>query len=804
MAPTKRANASPRPKATRDELITDLSKDSSYDFTVSPDGVLESSILLHSRMGIRIDFNLHRNALDLWLSPRAGTSVDYHDRNFSCRDDHTSIFDKILFPELGAKRFVSCDYDPFHSILRFERQSLHLASLLDKPVVLVWAEKEEVVDIKCDKQDSLLTRAPGVFAVRHPDRGKQFEFAAVLGGGAGAFWHQPEVDTGRSTWARVVLAPGQLLVLSGELVSRKVMQTARAVARAGNRTVLSRNERLIAQQTRPGAIVVKDNPELQKLYDTNVRHLLSVQDASGAIRAALKYVYYLIWTTDGSVTSASMSQAGWQRFLRLWLEFMLANPTSQSTPPKGRFYGQLTNGRISKREEFGVLCAVWPAFMYWGMTGDKTFVSGTYLKVLEDAVDWVERYCFDPKMGALGTYYLGGGSEDPFIGSTDFGWDAAVGRPMARNQYAPQHEGRPIERVYEFGMNLNMYNIYLMLASVHSGAARDRWVGKARRSERFLQSLLARNTRALYKVKGRTVLTPVPYNERFGGVECGLLAVQNRSAAFYMPDYARLFLNRMRSYRALTKKTVIGLMPCGAYGRLAGLDTEFVDEKIITQSLEVSLPYHVEPSFYNPIPYTMGEVMGAKSGEYHDIRPQAFSAGPFQAAVTNLAIRTMPFGIAVRGSNYLKALRQFEYRGGHVDVTYRGKGAVSAVTLNGTPLANTLQLPDNRLSKGANRVVVTLAARGADTPTLVYSTVRLRDVRESDGAVAYDIEGFGQCVLVLRNVKHDVVVTDTRGATQRCTYTRSGKHLFVEFFGFGEFVARAPRSARPKRDARQG
>jgi len=80
-----------------------LENDSSYNFTRSPDGSIEASILLHSRMGIRIEYNLHRSTLALWISPQAGKSVDCRDRNFSCRDDHTDIFDSIWLPEMARR-----------------------------------------------------------------------------------------------------------------------------------------------------------------------------------------------------------------------------------------------------------------------------------------------------------------------------------------------------------------------------------------------------------------------------------------------------------------------------------------------------------------------------------------------------------------------------------------------------------------------------------------------------------------------------------------------------------------------------
>lgn len=777
----------PRTTRTKSSSPDTSSPDGGYTYTMSPTGTLEPTILLHSRMGIRIEFNLFRGNIDLWLSLKAGRSYDYRDRNFSCRDDHTSIFDTITMPELMRKEFVSCDYDPFHSVLNFKHQRLHIATLIDTPVVLVWAEKEEVVDFKCDKQDSLLKRSSRAFAVRHPDRGKVLDFAAVVGRGKGTFWHQPETDTGRSTYARVVLAPRQLLVIGGEESSEQVVRMATRCAGSTARALLQQSEKKIAAQLSSGQVVLREAGDMQRLYDTNMRHLLSVQDASGAMRAALKYVYYLIWTTDAAVTSTAMLQTGWREFMRQYLEFTLNNPTSQSNPPKGRFFGQITNGRITKREEFGVLCAVWPAFMYWGLTGDKTFLKGTYLQVLKDAVTWLEKYTYDPKVGALGGYYHSGGAEDPFYGSNDYGWDAAVGRPMSRTMGVPHYRGKRIIRSYELGLNMDQYNILLMLAAVTDGAESHRYLSKAQGIGAFLTDLRKRKAVAWYILEGSSKLVLVKDDGR-RTTHTGQLAVQGRSPAFYMPEYAKLFLNRMKTFVAYTPKTVIGTMPCWLYGKLAGLDTEFVDERKVMQTLKAGLKYHVEPSYFNPMPYTMVETLGAKRGEYHDIRPQAFSAGPFQHAVTNLAVRTMPFGIALRATRYIRHLKHFEYRDGHLDISYRGSGKIARITLNGTPLVHTLQIPDSLMQKGANKAVVTLGPNPKRTPTLVFSTVRLLSVSVKDNSPTYRIEGHTQNVLVFRDVKKVPIVTDSSGKSVQVSTTRDGRHLFVEFWGKGRYV----------------
>ncbi len=362
---------------------------------------------------------------------------------------------------------------------------------------------------------------------------------------------------------------------------------------------------------------------------------------------------------------------------------------------------------------------------------------------------------------------------------------------MPRSADAPRYNGKHILRTYELGLNLDMYNMYLMLATVTRGAKSRTYLRKARTIEAFLRDLHERDAAAWYRLEDVEELVLVKHNRHNRHGHTGLLAVQGRCPAFFMPDYATLFINRQKSFTPLTANTVVGVMPCGLYGRLAGLDTEFVDEDGIMQTIEAGLKYHVEPSHFNPMPYTMVETLGAKDGEYHDIRPQAFSAGPFQAAITNLAVRTMPFGIALRATKHIRELTHFEYLDGHLDIRYKGTGAVRRVLLNGRPLEHTLQIPDSRMRKGANRVEVRLGTAKAASPVLVFSTVRLHDVEQREGVTVFDVEGYCQNVLVFRDANRAVRVSDGKGRTMSTTEARHGRHLFVEFGGRGRFAVTA-------------
>src|SRR5690606_20502104 len=95
----------------------------------------------------------YEGTLTLWYSPLAGKSTNYRDRNFSNRDDHVSVFDWIRFPGLGESTFKGCTYDPFHTVVHFEGQDLHLVPHLEEPALIVWATEAQAVDFRSGAED---------------------------------------------------------------------------------------------------------------------------------------------------------------------------------------------------------------------------------------------------------------------------------------------------------------------------------------------------------------------------------------------------------------------------------------------------------------------------------------------------------------------------------------------------------------------------------------------------------------------------------------------------------------------------
>ena len=716
------------------------------------------TILMHNRRGVRIELNFDQEGrVELWISPRAGESRDQRDRNFSCRDDFTRIFDAITLPGLTAKEFVACDYDPFYSVLRFRRQTLHVLTRFAAPVVLLWLERPGCVDFKSDKQDRVLRATPRVLAVEHPDRGYRFEFVATAGPGAHWEYRGPRVP-GRSAYGRVHLAAGAGIAIAGELAGQPVARWARVRAREQEHRVL---ERALSRALAAGRFELRD-PKLQRLLDLNRRVLLAMQDESGAIRAAINLIYYLIWVRDGAMVTAYQAYAGNAAPVRRWTEFLLANPTViESEQPHGRTFLQLV-GPITKWEEDGVFYAIWSVFTAWTQTGDACWLAADKQALLREAMDWLERRCLNRRLGLFGRFFAG---ESPFAGCRDAGFDGAVGKPGGESNR--RWRGRLVQQAFDLYINLGAYAAYWMLAAMGDDSAARKAEGLGRRLEKCFGKglpaygwikthdgkLFRAGSYGLDAADYQWALTVPPFlvaDERLPEIRRQLLADLAKKDRYFLAAYCAI---------------------------LGSLDLEFVAEREIWQAMQLPARQSYRPGQSLPMPNTVIEMTNVPDGHpWHDVRPQAFSIAPWLAAVTGLGLRRLPFGLAVRSPKLLRRLRDYEYRGARLDVDFTGRGPV---TINGRLLIGSLQLPERWLRPGRNRIIVG-HTRG---PALVSSTVRLLDVANG----RYEIEAYGKNVLTFRHEPR-LSITDAQQQPVRFTVQCTGQHTWVRFAGRGQFT----------------
>ena len=737
----------------------------------------ETFILMQNRMGIRSELCLDRSVLQLWISPQAGKSMSYVDKNWSNRDDHTCVFDRIRLPGLNNLNFVRCDYDPFYSKIYFEQQTLHILNIYDQPAIVLWFEKDGNIDFKSAAGDEAVERSSGSFVIHHTDRGRTFEYAAILGPGSGSFRHQYDLDEGRSIYARAELKAGQLVVIAGELTKEKISRVAASLANTPAANLIAANENKITQALAFGQVHLKNRPEMQKLLDINKRIALSMQDEKGFMRSTNQYIYYLLWYRDGGMNTSHLALTGWLTPALWQADFALQNPNISNQEPKGIFYGQVMAGPITKWEEDGLFYVVWPAFTYWTLSGDDRFCKGKYMETMKKAMDWLEKYCYDNEKGLFGRYYY---CETPLSGSRDDGWDNAVGRPEDYHLSRYHQSDTIVTRSYDIYINALNYAVYLMMASMTEGPEYATYVEKAERLERNMMKWYEKaNPLPLYgdmQTRDHREITIPAYGMDITDYQWAL------SVPPFTPTLPVHYKKALRAlHRDLSNKKLTHFI-CSYAAILTAMDNELFDEDSIMASLDYLVPQSVRPGKYLPMPYTIPEIVDMVDGNpYHDVRPLVYSIAPWLSAVSGRGVRKLPFGIAVRATRSLSGIDNYQYLDGTIDFSFTGEGNIKNILVNGEKIEGTWQLPDEKIKKGDNNIVVEMDPSVRPGDVLISSSVRL--ISASPGK--YLIRAYAKNVLVFKNLSKQVIINDKNGTPVPFT-TQQADHLtYVEFKGKG-------------------
>lgn len=230
-------------------------------------------------------------------------------------------------------------------------------------------------------------------------------------------------------------------------------------------------------------------PDLERLRRNVIRGLHSMIDDSGAFRASLKAIYYLIWVRDSGFAFAYQAAAGWPHRLRELCRFFLDNPTSLNEPglPKGRIFAQLINRKYGKLEEDGLFYVVWTLFMHWTQNGNLDFMTSADWALIDEALDWLEKVCWDEERKLYGEHFA---DETPTKGHRDCGYDYAIGMPTNIEWSFLTWKNIGVLRNYDIYFNILMHSVYAMLAAMRN---RPDMLEKATRVWPELQKLL--NTR---------------------------------------------------------------------------------------------------------------------------------------------------------------------------------------------------------------------------------------------------------------------------------------------------------------------
>jgi hypothetical protein len=739
-------------------------------------------------MGIRIEFNAEfESALNLWFSPLAGESINYRDRNFSNRDDHVSVFDRITFPDLREDTFLRCDYDPFHSILHFKNQSLHLLSDYNRPAVICWSTKDLVVDFKTTAEDRTIARTEEIFAIVHRNRKRDFQFSAQLSKGQSRFVHQKQFDEDRSEYARAELAAADALIIEA---SCRGVGSSDPVAWPSVRTpseYLEKTNAAVEEALETGRVLLRRKPQWARLHETCRRHLLSARDASGALRAALNRIYYLIWVRDGSFVETAITASGWKHGSRLWKNFLLENPTRIDTPfNQGRAFLMLVNN-LTKWEEDGLFFAVWATFEDWVHWEDAP--SPDQIQCLNDAVKWLEKYCYSSEVGLFGRGYA---CESPFFGTRDFGFDNAVGKP-ATTPAPTSEDGNRVLLAYDLYINEIMFTTYCMLAALlPPGAAADSFLERAR----SLRNRMACWFEEEMPPYGKLMLengqfqTAPPYGLDLTDYVWALTAPRIPSQPQRIPSIRRRLLTEVPEHAP-------EYFLCAYFGLIASIDPWDMDEAELEKAIEYAVHQSVDAGTKLAMPFAIKEKLDVIDGDrWHDVRPQSFSAGPYLALISALLLRKLPFGLSARPSGLAERIEAYAYRDKLIDVFNHCDRFLrqALVSVNGTPQPYSLQIPEAALSRSRNRIDIHEGTDGDHGPLLLSSSVRLLKVIESPATVAYEIETFGFNSLRFFQVgEREIRVASDSGTIPDMEIHHDSDTTVVNFWGRGTMLVEIGR-----------
>lgn len=690
------------------------------------------NLVLQNRCGNRLTLLGHADRLELECvyKPNARRRKDYTARNFSDRDNFTALFTEACMPDLGVGAITAFDYDPFITRLDIGtpgggRNRLTLVNLPHHNAFALGAPAPLTLTFTPHDR---FTVTDGLLTEYWLDRGEPIVSFVVFDGFRANRYRR--LRDGRHV---LQLVENDVLLIGGEEGEHHVRHLLADLRPRTLDHLVSETEAQIKPTLDAGRLTLADDAETQRVVDLNRRLAWSAIDQGGASSGALNRVYHLIWTRDGSMSSAAMAQAGTPDLIRTWAPFLLENPSVMRGPDgqQAPAFTQLVGTRWSKTEDDGIYYALLSLYTLAECVGeDRALNDGTLDRLLDQLDHAIDRR-FDRKRGLFGSDVLG---EDALDDSPYLGYDVVNGT-LDTDPVAPPWRQR-IRYCYTLYQNVNMINALRMSLVLidHAGqpAPHAERIDRYRSLAEGIEAALAeqfvnergeyRALLALLKGGGERWMEFAPESDFWEYA----WAV---SMGPYLPDPATCLRSTRMCLRIWPEIASYGFCPWNYLTRMAkehgatsaeyrGWMTQQVDE-----ALALTEKY--------PMPGAVTEYAGQPEGW----RGLPFGAGSLTLSICSLLAQPLLMGLAVRASPLLDRVDDFRYRGRTITFTALGEGdTVTSAMLNGRALDDSLQLPEAWLRLGRNDVSVT---RGAIShqPRLFGSTARLHDLTAEAGVV---------------------------------------------------------------------
>lgn len=709
------------------------------------------NIILQNRAGNRMTLLFHadRTELEFVYKPNAFRRKDFRARNFSNRDNFTPLFAEAALPDLTAEMVKTWDYDPF--VTRLATQSQASA----KNTITVVNLPDENAFVLAARQPLLLTLRPhqafglqdGLLWEQFSDRGE--EIISFVAFDSLENNHFRVLDDGRHV---LQLLENDVLLIGGEENTAQMQRVVRKFARWTLPQFIAYTERTIRPVLDRGRIGVHNDPELERVLEINKRLLWSNLDDGGACTGAMNRIYHLIWVRDGAMAVATAARAGWCDPARIWTPFLLANPSvmRDESGLEHKEFSQLVGTRWSKSEDDGVYYAILSLYALVQTTGDDALLENGALPELLDILDDAITTRFKPEMGLFGSDVLG---EDALASSPYYGYDVVNGQ-FVRSHHQPEGDGPAISYAYSLYQNVNMYNALrlaqILLAGVEKAQPTDRAQRYADLARKIEQALAERfvnekgHYRAMLQVftDGSTKWVDFAPKSDFWEYSWAV------SAGPFLPDPGISLASTRMTVEVWPTVTKYGYCPWNFLARqlkeygLSSADYRKLLDQQIREALLLTRKY--------PMAGLVTEYQTGVEGW----RGLPFQIGSLIMSVCSHLLQPLAQGLAVRAGDLVDCVNNFHYRDRRLDATASEKGdVVQSVTLNGRPLVGSLQIPEDRLHTGHNRLEV---VRGSsfDGMRLYSSDAVLRHLSVTAKQCTYELfspfsaqlifEGLGQ------------------------------------------------------------
>ncbi len=684
------------------------------------------NIILQNRCGNRLSMLVFKDStgLEFAYKPNAYRRKDYRARNFSNRDNQTTLFASFLLPQIKDNDIIKFDYDPFVTKIHTKTQhgaknEITFVNYADENVFFVAAKSPLLLSFK--PYNSFIAE-DGLLLEKFSDRGEQII----------SFVHFNSYEENRyrvlQDGSRVLqLYENEWVMIGGEDSEYQVNRVVNKFRGRSLNEIIANSENALKPAMRKGEIQFSDD-RFQEVIDLNRRIVYSGIDEGGACFGAINRIYYLIWVRDGAMTSSLMARAGNPEIINAWAPFCINNP-SWLRNEQGELvpdFQQILGSRWTKNEDDGIFYAMLSLFTYFQATGKDDLLYDDGYDIVKRAFDRFLQKTWDEKRQMIVSDTRG---ETPLKANPHFGYDVVNGN-FERNDHH-LYNGKTVMKSASLYNQVNTWNILKMLKVLMHQK------GELKVFEQkygpYIKKIHKKITTGFVAENGIYYMAYYLYED---GSESYVEMGNNpweyswaNSVGPFFPDINLAIKSAGHVHQNWVKNSQDGYGYC-PWNTISKMLYEY---GLSGNEYKSMLQTQVDEALMETQRFPMQGALPEYKGRIESWRALPFSAGSFFFSAASQMVNMLPMGLAVRAGSNVDTINNYYYKLSNIDFFASGEGdIVKSYLLNGKEIKGSLQIPTNLLRAGKNEVWITRCSN-FDQTRLYSSFAELIRIDEKSG-----------------------------------------------------------------------